>query len=389
MQFGLGLTGLVVNLWLAFANSDSWNVDFNQYYSAGKLVGTGRLYDWDSIRPLELERNAKAVPFGRIPAFALAFKPFSAMPWPVARALWLCVGIGALAGFVYLWPVSSRVWTAVAVCWSLPATICLGLGQDSILFLFFVALGLRLLMQGHDFWAGVAFSACIAKPHLALLLPVFVIAQGKWHALLGGAAGGTVCALLSFAVEGKDWPQRLLTLARRPDFDPAADRMPNLRGLLSFLDGGIAAEVALGLVVVAAVWFICRSQPLPVGGTVVLAGGLLLSHHAYVYDALLLLPALLLPFHAPWPDPWREWLRKWAVFIATPTAYLCVLTNVSIMFVILGHIAISGYALVLIAVTVWRHPSDGKFMNIWSGRLESDPQPQAYKAEAPLNLLEC
>ena len=93
-----------------------------------------------------------------------------------------------------------------------------------------------------------------------------------------------------------------------------------------------------------------------------LAGGLLLSHHAYVYDALLLLPALLLPFYAPWPDPWREWLRKWAVFIATPTAYLCLLTNVSIIFVILGHIAISGYALVLIiAVTVWRHPSDGTF----------------------------
>jgi hypothetical protein len=275
------------------------------------------------------------------------------MPWPVARALWFFICIAALVGFVYLWPVSSRAWAAVAICWSLPVALCLALGQDSILFLFFVALGLRLLMGGRDFWAGFAFSACIAKPHLALLLPVFVIAQLKWKALLGGVAGGTVSALLSFAMEGKDWPQRLLTLARRPDFDPAAERMPNLRGLLSFLGGGIAAEVALGLIVVAAVWFIFRSQPLPVGGAFVLAGGLLLGHHAYVYDTVLLLPALLLPFQTAWPDHWQEWMRKWAFSLVTPPAYLFIMTNFSIVLVILGHIAISGYVLVLTAVTVW------------------------------------
>lgn len=186
--------------------------------------------------------------------------------------------------------------------------------------------------------------------------------------------------LLSFAAEGKDWPHRLLTLARMPDFDPAGDRMPNLRGLLSFLGGGIAAEAALGLVVVAAVWFICRAQPLPVGGAVVLAGGLLIGHHAYVYDTVLLLPALLLPFQTSWPDLWQEWMRNWAFFLVTPAAYLFILTNVSIVLLILGHIAISGYMLVLIAVICLARPSDGKLMKIWSGRRESDPRPTAWKA---------
>jgi hypothetical protein len=209
-------------------------------------------------------------------------------------------------------------------------------------------------MEGHDFWAGVSFSACAAKPHLALLLPVFVIAQLKWKALLGGVAGGTVVMLLSFAAEGLDWPRRLLALARMPDFDPAPDRMPNVRGLLLFLGGGIVPEVVLGLIVAAAVWFICRSQPLPVGGAVVLAGGLLVGHHAYVYDAVLLLPALLLPFQAPQRDIYPQWMRKWAFFLITPPACLCILTNASIILVILGHVAISEYVLVLIAVTAWR-----------------------------------
>jgi hypothetical protein len=341
---GCGLAGLAVNGLLALANSSTWDVDFNQYYSAGKLVGSGRLYDWDSIRSVEIEQKIKAVPFGRIPAFAIAFKPLSALPYPVARTLWLCCGIAALAGFVYLWPFSSRAWASVAICWSAPVAMCLALGQDSVVFLFFVALGIRLLLGGHDVWAGLAFSACIAKPHLALLVPVLLIARLKWRALLGGVAGCTAAMLLSFAVEGKDWPYRLGTLARTPEFDPAAGRMPNLRGLLSLLGGGLAVEVALGLAVAAAVWFLCRSKPLATAGALVPAGGLLLSHHAYFYDALLLLPALLLAFQQPYP----EWMRKWALVLLSPVPYLFLLTDAGLA----GQIAITGYTLALMAVTM-------------------------------------
>jgi alpha-1,2-mannosyltransferase len=346
LLIGCGLAGLAFNLLLALANSRTWDVDFNQYYAAGKLVGSGRLYDWDSIRPLELERNAKAVPFGRIPAFALAFKPLSALPYPVARLLWLSAGMAALAGFVCLWPFSSRAWVWVVLCWSAPAAMCLAYGQDSVLFLFFVALGLRLLLGGHDFCAGLAFSVCAAKPHLALLIPVFLAARLKWRSLLGGVAGGAIILALSFAAEGKDWPHRLLTLAQTPEFDPAAGRMPNLRGLLSFTGGGLAAEAALGLAVVAAVWFLSRKQPLWAVGALVPAGGLLLSHHAYFYDALLLLPVLLLPYRVPAP----EWMRRWALVLFTPLPYLLLLTNAGV----LGHLAISGYTLAAIAVAVWR-----------------------------------
>ena len=60
----LGLAGVAMSGVLAVTNSRVWDVDFNQYYSAGKLAGSGDLYNWEAIRALELQRNEKAVPFG-------------------------------------------------------------------------------------------------------------------------------------------------------------------------------------------------------------------------------------------------------------------------------------------------------------------------------------
>jgi hypothetical protein len=346
---GCALAGVAVNLWLALANRSTWDVDFNQYFSAGKLVGTGHLYDADAILSLEREHNHRAVPFGRIPAFAVAFRPLSVLPYPAARVVWFAASLAALTGFVYLWPFSDRGWVWAAICWSGPVAMCLAFGQDSIFFLFFVALGLRLLMVKRDFCAGLAFSACAAKPHLALLLPVFLIARLQWRALLGGVIGGAVSMLVSFAAEGRDWPRRLLTLARIPEFDPAANRMPNLRGLLSFFGGNFAVEIALGVLIAVAVWFLSRSEPLPTVGAIVLAAGLLIGHHAYFYDALLLLPAVLLPFQTTLP----AWLRPWALVLITPLPYLLLLTNAGLA----GNVVIIGYVATLIVVVAGRRPA--------------------------------
>jgi Glycosyltransferase family 87 len=343
---GLGLIGLLFNLAIVRATPSMSNVDFNEFYSAGKLAGSGHLYDWDRLRALEMEHGT-VVPFGRIPVLAFAFKPLSELPWPVARALWLCINIVALTCFVYLLPCAHRGWVWVAMCWSLPAALCLVLGQDSILFLLFIGLGQRLLRGGRDFWAGVAFAGCIAKPHLALLLPILLLAQKNWKALLGGATGCSAAMMISFAGEGNDWPRHLWTLAHMAEFDPAAERMPNLRGLLSFVGGSVTAELALGLTTISIFWFVSRAKPGRTAWVLLLADGLLLSHHAYSYDAVLLLPALLLPFEARYP----YWMRWWALLLLTPTAYHWLNTNTAIWIVILGQIAINGYVVCLMILT--------------------------------------
>jgi hypothetical protein len=346
LMIGCGLVGLIVNFGLADANRSTWDVDFNQYYTAGKLVGSGHLYDWDAVRRLELKTNAEAVPFGRVPIFAVVFKPLSTLPYSSARALWLSVELLALAGFIYFWPSTARGWVTVGVCWSAPLAMCLAKGQDTVIFLFFVSFGISLLIRERDFLGGLAFSACLAKPHLALLVPVLLIAQRRWSALLGGAVGTLLAIAVSFWVEGRDWLFRMLALAKLPEFDPAGDHMPNLRGLLTFFGAGLSVEICLGVAIVAAIWFLSRSQPLPVMGALVLAGGLLLSHHAYFYDAVLLMPALFLPFQ----ERALEWMRNWALLLFTPAPYLLLLAGVGLIV----HIAISGYTVVLAGLMSWR-----------------------------------
>src|SRR5690349_15347952 len=116
--------GIVAMTLMAVANRSSWSVDFTQFYTAGSLVGTGHLFDWPTIQALELRRGSTAVPFIRLPVFAFAFKPLSALPYPVARVLFLFIEIGALAGFVALWPFPRRNRAWLAVCWSVPAATC-------------------------------------------------------------------------------------------------------------------------------------------------------------------------------------------------------------------------------------------------------------------------
>jgi hypothetical protein len=339
----LALAGLCTNILLALWNTPSWSADFSQYYTAGRVAGTGRLYDWDLVRSLEREHHSSAVPFGRMPVFAAGFKPLSALPYGLARAAWLALGIAAAAGFVLLWPLQDRRWGWVVLCWSAPVAMCLAFGQDTVLFLCFAAAGLALLLRGRDFQAGLVLALCASKPHLAILVPVLLVARRRWECLLGGVAGGTVLLSLSFAVEGPQWVSRYLAISRLPIFDPAPNRMPNLRGLLSAAGAGWGIEIALALILLATFYFVARRLPLRAGAALALAGGLLAGHHGYVYDAPLLLPALLLPFE--WPAP--EFVRKWAVLLATPIPYLALLTDAApaAQLVLAGYFAALMYAL--------------------------------------------
>jgi len=347
IAFGMGVAGIVTLTALALVNRSTWGVDFSQFYAAGSLAGTGHVYDWDVIQVLELQHAGTAVPFLRLPFFAAVLKPLSLLPYSAARTLFLLLELAAAAGSVALWPVARGSWRWTALCWSAPAAICLAFGQDTILFLFVVSLGFWLLFRGHDFWAGVVLSLCASKPHLAVLVPVVLAAQAKWRTLVGGIAGGVVIVALSFAVEGPAWPERWLAQSRLPDFEHTFDRMPNLRGLFTFLGESLALELVVGVGIAGVVYFLSRSISLKCGMILALSVGLLLSHHSYVYDCVVLIPGLLLAFEPGYP----KWLRMWAFFLLTPLAYLLLMTD----FKLPGHLAITGYTIaLLIAIARYR-----------------------------------
>jgi len=311
------LIGACVCLWIGFSLFER-GTDFNQFYSAAKLAATGHVYDFGRLQELELQNGAHPIPFGRLPVYAVLLKPVTALGYNPARAVWLAVNLAALIGFATLWPVRHRQDAIMMLCWSLPAAILLSTGQDTGLFLFSVTLGLRLLQSKRDLLAGLVFSLCAAKFHLAIGIPIFLLARRRWGALAGGLAGGLIQLAISFAAEGREWPTRLLQLSAISDFSPSPWKMPNLAGITHWLPYGGVVEAVLALLALVAVWIISRRSPLTIGATVAVTGGLLASHHAYVYDAVLLLPACALAVRLPVPKA----VRYGALLLCVPMLYV-------------------------------------------------------------------
>jgi len=337
------LIGACVCLWIGFSLFER-GTDFNQFYSAAELAGSGHLYDFNRIERLELQHGDHPVPFGRLPVYALLLKPLTAIGYKGARAVWLLANLAALFGFAALWPIRHRRDLFTMLCWSCPAAILLSTGQDTGLFLFFVAVGLRLLRADRDLAAGLVLSLCAAKFHLALAIPVLLLARRRWLAIAGGFAGGLLQLAVSFAAEGRAWPSQLWHLSAISDFSPSPAKMPNLLGLTHALPFGAGLEAILAVLALAAVWITARRSPLSVGATAAVTAGLLISHHAYVYDAVLLLPAAALLLRLPVP----EVLRYAALALCVPVPYLLLMQEHGAW--IPAQLVINGVSLWLLAI---------------------------------------
>src|SRR5580698_4746458 len=156
--------GAALNLLAAIANTSGWGEDFNQFYSASRLAGTGQMYNWDLLRKIE-DQNGNEVPTGRLPVVIFGAKIIAWLPYSVARVVWLIGCLFALAIFAVAWPGVDRSMMALALAWSLPVGLLLVLGQDTPFWLMLMALGLLLLQSGRPRLAGMVFALCICKFH--------------------------------------------------------------------------------------------------------------------------------------------------------------------------------------------------------------------------------
>ena len=307
--------GLAFNIGFAVLERAGWGIDFNQFYSSGRLAGTGHLYDWEALRKIEVE-NGTGVPTGRLPVVAYGYKLLAWLPYPVAHWIWLAMSLAALAVFALVWPGVPRQWMFAALVWSVPAALLLLYGQDTPFWLMFFAAGLWLLSKEKPWLAGVAFALCICKFHLALGIPVLLVARKQWKALIAGAGTFALLIAACFLIEGPGWVRHYLENSRLPSFSPAPERMPTLYGLSAWLPWSAALEIAAALVVMLFLWWLCRHiSDLGTAGAAAAACGLLLAHHAYANDCVLLIPLLLLTIQraeAP------AWLKLWAALLLAP-----------------------------------------------------------------------
>lgn len=273
--------------------------DFVSYYAGAKALGkTPNLYDPAVNRHLQIEATGYTGPdltFIRLPWFAVMLWPLTLLPYEIAYVVWFAVRMLAVAGFICWWPYSARGQIILVCCLSLPLAAALYNGQDVPLLLLWIGLWQKLESEHHPFYGGLALSLCLAKFNLLLLLPILLIIHRRKLTILGGAVGGFILCAISFIVQ-PDWPVRYLELLSHRISNPSTLVMPNIHGLLG-VTGSQELVVCLLIAVLATIGMY-RSDYLD-GIAIALTASFLISHHAFVADGLILIPAILIFLRQP------------------------------------------------------------------------------------------
>ena len=202
---------------------DFWSgarADFAGFYSAGRILTSyspPRVYDlelqdrvYHEVLP-ELPIDTK-LPFVYPPFFCLIFKPFAALPYTQACALWMVatpllylLGLAALWGTRKAIPAEEWPMTFLLAFSFQPFLECWLAGQTSVFGFAAMAWALRCEARERSFRAGLFISLCLYKPTLLVLIVPLLFVARRWRILLGfgtGAAGLAGISLLTFGWDG-------------------------------------------------------------------------------------------------------------------------------------------------------------------------------------------
>jgi Glycosyltransferase family 87 len=209
---------------------EALGADFPAFYAAGQIInehGAVRLYDRALQRQIyhqlfPLEDPSSALVYANAPFFFLCFPLLARLPYVWAYAAWVLIALAFYLGsIVLLWrelkgvpPAAYRTAILVAVTFFPFMVEVLGGGQTTPFGFFSLALALTLERRGRNLASGAVLALVIYKPTLMLLIGPMLLLTRRWRVLAGMVLGGSVLALISFALVGRTglvaWIETLL-----------------------------------------------------------------------------------------------------------------------------------------------------------------------------------
>jgi hypothetical protein len=189
--------------------------DFLAFWCAGRLALTGHVGAAYTLPALAALEHATAIMDPRTllaffypPTFLLLCLPFAALPYPAAFVAFVCVPLVSLAvGLRRILPADFLPRGAGSLWGYLPVAAFPGLlmnaatGQNGFWSAACFAWAL-LWLETRPALAGACLGMLVVKPHLALVVPVALLAARRWRALLACAAVASGWMAISFAVLG-------------------------------------------------------------------------------------------------------------------------------------------------------------------------------------------
>jgi alpha-1,2-mannosyltransferase len=208
----LAIGALVLAGWIATSdglidrNGKPIGTDFSNVYAAGQLTWQRRTED--AYQPV-LQHAAEKAAFGgrEVPFYGWHYPPFffavaatvAAFPYAWGLAIWVAAGLAAyLAAIRAVLPLPQTRLLAAAF----PAVfVNIGHGQNGFLTAALLGGALHLLDR-RPLISGVLIGLLAYKPQFGILIPIALVASGKWRSI--GAAIATIATLIaiSFATLG-------------------------------------------------------------------------------------------------------------------------------------------------------------------------------------------
>ena len=275
--------------------------DFGVFYRGAEMVRAGQAGQLHDFHPIFEE--LLFVPFTYF-NFRLAY-----LLWTLLNVLFMALSLGVIRKMFSEvrelgWPLMILMVTGFA-----PAVRAMMQGQDSILLLLLVTVGVLLLMRGRDGWAGAALGAGLFKFHIVIPLAL-VLAVRRPRLLAGLACVAALLVAISVTILGWGglfhYVRVVLQMENQGAGGTPTVAMPNLRGLIAELAGGSGARAANVATIVASIGALgialCRvgktGTSLRYAFAVASVTSIMVSYHAVIHDLTLLLPLVLLLFSA-------------------------------------------------------------------------------------------
>lgn len=191
-------------------NGSFVGVDFTNYWLGGRLAVEGQinvLYNLDAYNAHRFEifsPSTHLFVFSYPPNILPLLVPFGLLPYGPALAVWSVAGIVAFAFAASNWDADrNRNWLSVLVIVSAPVLWNnIFHGQLALWLTVLFVVGLRLTPT-HPVVGGILIGLLTIKPQLGILLPIILLSERRWIAILSATL--TAIALASASVIWFGW----------------------------------------------------------------------------------------------------------------------------------------------------------------------------------------
>ncbi len=273
--------------------------DFMAYWSAARLVLAGHpeaAYDGETIAAVQ----HAAVPFlpdisfpwHYPPVWLMVVVPLGLVPYAAALTLFSLGSAAAWAALVRRVLADRRAWIVAAAA---PAGLINLLDGQNAFYTAALAGFALVLLDRRPVVAGVLVGLLAIKPHLAVLFPVALLAEGRWRSIAAAAVTVLLLVATSVIVLGRGvWEVFLhhlpLTQAMADTGAVPWGMMPSpyvfALSLGSPLRLAWLLQTAIALFAAVCVWLAWRNRtaPFEAKAAVLAAGSLLVSPYLFYYD---------------------------------------------------------------------------------------------------------